>query len=125
MSSSNIVMGYSPGDFFYADATNRGLMLSDQSCNALKPNDSTWDTRCADPNLFPDLSMNCINRELCLNSNKVHWLMENENASPGTDKKNTDIKVNYDKAIVDIFNLGIGLAFLIFLLYKKYQQRNK
>lgn len=123
--SSNIIMGYSPNNFFYSQAGN---MPSDTDCDqkyddagsVLKKSDgttTTWDALCNENN-FMDNSGNCINRQLCINKKQVDFLVENENSHLDAEKRNTDMKVVYDRTIMDSVNLGIGIIFILFIIFR-------
>ena len=120
--SSNIELSYSPTDFFYVKYNN--LMPTD--CNTLafdvdgKPvdiNSLTWDTSCNDAN-FKDNSMKCVQKELCKNQEKAQTLETTNNTHKGLDKNYIDSSMQYDIAFVDVINLGIGIIFAIFIIYK-------
>ena len=64
MSTSNdILLGYSPGDFFYAKAEVDGKMPTTSQCAELNPNNPEWDTSCNETN-FSTNSDNCYQNTL-------------------------------------------------------------
>jgi len=73
--SNNVIVGFSPNDFFYYQAQHEDLMPKndkdfDGSCNALDINATSWDLSCSQIH-FNDNSYNCIAKELCRNKDKV------------------------------------------------------
>jgi hypothetical protein len=114
--SNNIIVGYSPNDFFYSNAVNQGIMPSDDECKKLKPYDSSWDISCNA--WFKDNSGNCIKKELCINKDKADYLTGMENKHSSSNEKFMNEKMNYDNILLNTINLGIGIVFLIFIIYK-------
>jgi len=129
--STNYLIGYSPNDFFYslADPT---IQPSPQQCTDpndqgyLDPYNSFWDVSCsntitnpdtANP-YFIDFSMNCVKKELCKNLDKITVLNENENLHDSSEKQYLDVKMNYDIALLDIINLGIGILFALIVIFR-------
>jgi len=115
--TNNIVVGYSPNDFFYVTATNENNMPSDENCNNLNFNDKSWENKCNQENLMDNID-DCINKELCKNKNKALKLSELENSSSGATEKYMNEKMNYDNTLMNTINLGIGIAFLLIIIYK-------
>jgi len=115
--ATNIVMGYSPNDFFFMDAKDRKVMLSDQSCNAMKPEESSWDVSCNAVH-FLDYSLNCVNRALCLNSKKVGYILTKEGSHKDSNEKYKTEQIKYEMTVMDIVNLGIGILFAIIIIYR-------
>jgi hypothetical protein len=130
---NNIIIGYTPNDFFYSTA---GDMPKEDECknvygdtgsalNGKKNADGTqsgWDDVCNDER-FMDNSGNCIKRQLCINKQNVDFLVEKENSHLDAEKRNNDINVVYDRTIMDSVNLGIGILFILFLIYRNRNVR--
>jgi hypothetical protein len=114
---NTIFIGYSPNDFFYSTATELGTMLSDISCNELKPYDETWNTKCKEDK-FPNNSESCINVELCKNRDYSKKLLSINRGNASSDEKYYDIKEEYNKLFMDSINLGIGCVFLFWFIFK-------
>jgi len=135
--ANNIIIGYSANDFFYSTA---GDMPKDDVCLSsygvdMDGNENTngsaladmkdaagnlftsWDDPCNDQN-FMDNSGNCIKRQLCINKQNVDYLTEQENTHLDAEKRNNDINVIYDRTIMDSVNLGIGILFILFFIYR-------
>lgn len=113
--STNIELSYSPTDFFYVKYND--LMPTDCNELAADMNSLTWDTSCNDT-YFKDNSMNCVQKELCKNKDKADILEKTNNTHKGLDKNYIDSSMQYDIAFVDVINLGIGIIFAIFIIYK-------
>jgi len=111
----NVIVGYSPTDFFYVDATNYGISITDGSCASLKIYDSAWDTSCNSIN-FTDNSDKCIQKEFCINKAQAGILANTKNSHTGADEKYLDSKSVYNQTITTTYNLGIGIFGLIILI---------
>ena len=117
--SNNIVVGYSPNDFFYVQAEKSNTMPSDSDCELLTGNviiSSEWDSICE--NNFSDNIDNCLKRELCTNKNKATQLQDLENTKLGALEKYMNEKMNYDSILMNTINLGIGIVVLLIVIYK-------
>lgn len=114
---NNIVVGYSPNDFFYVTSINENKMPSDENCKELNFNDKSWEYKCNAENLNNNID-DCINKELCKNKDKALKLSELENSSSGSNEKYMNEKMNYDNTLMNTINLGIGIAFLLIVIYK-------
>jgi hypothetical protein len=115
--ANNVIVGYSANDFFYTQAGS--TMPSNDKCSSEfnLNNGQDWQTKCNDAN-FMDNSYNCINMQLCLNKEKATYLLENENSHIDAEKRNGDMKVVYDRTIMDTVNLGIGIIFVLFIIFR-------
>jgi hypothetical protein len=129
--STNYLIGYSPNDFFYSLADPTIQPTLEQCTNPddstyLDPYNSFWDVSCSNTmvNLdtnnfyFMDFSMNCVKKELCKNLDKVTILNTNENKHDSSEKQYLDVKMNYDIALLDIINLGIGILFALVIIFR-------
>jgi hypothetical protein len=115
----NVTVGYTPNDFFYADAIGQGVMPSERECNNLNPYNYTWDFSC---NVwFSDNSGNCIKRELCKNRDKAEHLTRIEDNHSSSIEKLMNEKMNYDNVLLNTINLGIGVIFLLVIIYKNFK----
>ena len=75
MSVPNVVVGYSPNDFFYTQAIASGVMPSPDQCAALDVYNTNWDASCATvDDMADDASGSCINRELCINQEQAEYI---------------------------------------------------
>jgi hypothetical protein len=119
--SNNVIVGFSPNDFFYYQAQHENLMPKndndfDGSCNALKMNDAGWDLSCSQIH-FNDNSYNCIAKELCKNKDKVKKISQIQTVHSGSDEKYLDTTSKYTNSFTDTINLSIGIVVLaIFIL---------
>ena len=115
MTDNNIVVGYSPSDFFYVDAINRGT-FDPNECAALNPYDKMWDIKCTTEIL--DNSANCIKKELCKNKDAAEALTATQTVTSGKDIKYIDTKTQYYNEMMFSVNLGIGILFVSTLIYQ-------
>jgi hypothetical protein len=109
--SNDIILGYSPGDFFYAKADKDGVMPTKDQCTELNPYDETWDVSCNIKN-FANNADTCYRKELCKNKEKVQLLMNNQNINSGSTQKYLDMDNDYNYQLLVSVNLGIGLLLL-------------
>jgi hypothetical protein len=134
--ANNVLVGYSPNDFYYVQAEQSNIINPNTDCNNLKIkgnimlpngntiasgsslplNNPTWDTICN--NYFSQNQENCLKRELCQNKNKVTELGDLQNTKSGAMEKYMNEKMNYDSILMNTINLGIGIVFLIVVIYK-------
>jgi hypothetical protein len=112
MSSSNdILVGYSPGDFFYTKAEVDGKMPTMDQCAVLNPSNPEWDTKCNETN-FSTNGDDCYNKELCKNKTSVYWLKNDKNINSGSTQKYLDTNKEYNYELLSSFNLGVGILIL-------------
>jgi len=134
--ANNVLVGYSPNDFYYVQAEQSNLISPNTDCNGLTvrgnvtlPNgitindgsslsltDPAWDIICN--NYFSQNQDNCLKRELCNNKNKASQLGDLQNTKLGAMEKYMNEKMNYDSILMNTINLGIGIVFLIVVIYK-------
>jgi len=115
--SDNITVGYSPNNFFYTAAIAEKQMPQESDCKNLKPNDQSWEMKCNQQN-FSTNSTDCIRKELCKNKDLATSLTNMENSNSGVVEKYMNEKMNYDNMLMNAINLGIGIVFLIVIIYK-------
>ena len=133
--ANNVVVGYSPNDFYYVQAQKDNTMPTETECTRLKLNgnvivngstiidgtilssiDPAWDTICK--NNFSNNSSNCVKKELCKNRDKSNSLTSLESSGLGAKEKYMNEKMNYDSILMNSINLGIGIIFLLVVIYK-------
>ena len=115
---NKLLIAYSPNDFFYANAAELGIMPTSDKCKELNPYDTNWDISCNAQN-FPDVSGNCIDKELCKNKDYVDKLLSINKGSSSSDEKYYNIKEEYDTIFMNSINLGIGCLFLFGFIISK------
>jgi len=120
--TNNVIVGYSPNDFFYYQAQHENLMpkndvVFDASCAQLRIDAPTWDVSCSQT-YFTDNSYNCIAKELCRNKKKVNKLAEMQTVHSGSDEKYLDTTHVYSNGIRDAANLGVGILLLFVLILR-------
>ena len=124
--SSDLVIGYNKNDFFYVTAEENGHMPSDSKCTEIM-NDTEFDyvNICRTGNeeqkhVFntDDNSRKCIERELCENKEKVNKIQVIQNNHSGSQEKYKDYKKLFQSTQLDTLNLGVGIAALIYFIYR-------
>jgi hypothetical protein len=126
--SNSILVGYSPNDFFYADAETQGIMPTEEKCASMQIYSDTWNTTCNDMNFegIYDASTTpktlnsdmCISKELCKNKDYVNKLFQVEKKHSGSNEKYYNVKEKYDATFMDTINLAIGCVFLVVAIVK-------
>jgi hypothetical protein len=112
---NNMVVGYSPGDFFYSSVENPP---NKEKCHKLL----SLSIPCASN--FIDNSQNCIQLELCKNNDAVKQ-MYNQNASKwGTDELNYDTLTIYRTEYIFMWNLGIAIVGMLVAIYYLFSGSN-
>ena len=134
--ANNVLVGYSPNDFYYVQAEQSNLISPNTDCNGLTvrgnvrlPNGNTiangtslplsdpaWNTICNE--YFSQNQKNCVKKELCTNKKKASQLGDLQNTKLGAMEKYMNEKMNYDSILMNTINLGIGIVFLIIVIYK-------
>ena len=114
---TNVILSYSPGDFFYTKADEKGLMPDIKQCNKMNVDGSTWDISCNSKN-YSDNAEECFRKELCKNKEKVNWIKETENKNNGANRKHLDIKQMYRTEYLNTVNLGIGIVIVTAFIIK-------
>jgi len=119
MSTSNdILVGYSPSDFFYSKASDEGTMPSNSQCgNIYNPSNEDWEIKC-NKTYFSDNANECYNKELCKNRENVYWIYNNNNMNSGSTQKYLDNNQEYNKQLLTTFNLGVGILLLSTVIIK-------
>jgi hypothetical protein len=117
---SNVVISYSPNDFFYVkfDEQNNSSTIDNRVCKGL--NDS-WDTKCNTDNYDSNVTndkIDCNLKELCKNKEKAEELQLIQNNHSGSGQNYLDTKDSYNTAFLRLFNLGVGIFIIIGLIYK-------
>jgi hypothetical protein len=134
--ANNVLVGYSPNDFYYVQAEENNIIDPSSDCDKLNVNGNitlsngttitngsslpltnpAWDTICN--NYFSENQENCVKRELCNNKNNATQLGDLQNSKSGAMEKYMNEKMNYDSILMNTINLGIGIVFLIVVIYK-------
>lgn len=118
---SNVVISYSPNDFFYVkfNEQNGSSGIDDTLCKDLRPY-SDMDNSCNVQEYGSSQSnkINCNLKELCKNKEKATELQVIQNNHSGSDQNYLDTKDSYNTAFLRLFNLGVGIFIIIGLIYK-------
>lgn len=113
--ATNIVVGYSPTDFFYVKAQELSIMPDD--CGSIT---TPTESQCNVDN-YSDNSYNCINAALCENKDTANLIGKLQNTHSGSDQNYLDTNQQYKLTLTNTINLGIGILILIGLII---QNRN-
>ena len=120
---TNVQIGYSPNDFFYNTSPLFSINLDTTNCDKLN-NDITNGIYTCDPNNqtnWKDSSYNCYVNEMCNNKKHANKIFTINNAHNKSNTQLTDTNQKYYYQYIQTINLGIGNAFLFFvILYKIY-----
>ena len=109
---NKIIVGYSPGDFFYSSVDND--LTADQCKNYLS--DPSWKTRCNEANLA-DNESDCINVELCKNSQNVQQLYDKNKRKGENHERTMNTLSIYRTEYITMWNLGIAIVGLLIAIY--------
>jgi len=113
--TSQMIVGYSPGDFFYSTASNPP---TNATCKTLFSDAAAQSLKC---NLnFTDNSKNCINLELCKNSAAVKQMHDQNTTKWKTDELNYDTLAVYRTEYIFMWNLGIATVAMMIAIYYLY-----
>jgi len=105
--ATNIIVGYSPTDFFYVKAQEMNIMPDDcGSTTTLSETDCNIDN-------YSDNSYNCINTALCKNKDTAKLISKLQNKHSGSDQNYLDTNQQYKLTVTNSINLGIGILILL------------
>jgi hypothetical protein len=113
LNGGDLLMGYSPNDFFYSLAADSELA----GCSTINPLANSWDTSCNSVN-FADNSNNCVLQQLCLNKEFGEKLNLAQNNQTGADERYLNSQSVFEYTLINIANLGIGVVVLMALIWK-------
>ena len=113
--TNNIILGYSPSDFFYVKAIENQHMP--KVCDTYLKNTNINGETCNIENIKNNLE-NCMNKELCINQQYVNKIYQLQNNHKGSDQKYLDTKQTYSDDLLNIVNLGIGIVIMITFIIK-------
>lgn len=113
--NNEIMIGYSPNDFFYSTGYE-GVRPTNAQCIGILT-ETDWDIKCNDTN-FTDNSNNCVLQQLCVNKKKVDNIKSIQNNQTGADERLNNTQSVYNYTLVNIVNLGVGIAVLVGLIYR-------
>lgn len=118
INSSNLLVGFSPNDFFYTQAQHENIMPKDPAfCPKLDIYNRAWDSSCNNIN-FIDNSYNCLGKELCKNLDKANKIYNSNSKHTESDVRYSDTSSQYRAAFVSTINLSVGLIFLLGFILK-------
>jgi len=105
--ASNIVVGYSPTDFFYVKAEKMDIMPTNCDSIIIPTNE-----QCNIDN-YGDNKIDCINASLCENKTSSMLINKLQNKHSGSDQHYLDTNQEYKLTLTNSINLGIGIVILI------------
>jgi hypothetical protein len=118
---TTVYVGYSPNDFFYQDVSNinikgvNNLSPSDQECTTLLS--QKWDSSACNV-WFSDNSANCIKYQVCKNKINAENIYAEDTAHNSAYVNHIDNRVDFENTFLNMINLGIGILFIIFVIFK-------
>jgi hypothetical protein len=123
---TNLVASYSPNDLYYMNMTklfeNTGTynpIVDYTTCDKVDIDVNACNTT----SYFNNNTQNCVKKQLCINKEYAEKIKDLQTKHNGADEKFEDINSVYGLSVINIFNLGIGIVFLIFLI-NKYSKIN-
>jgi hypothetical protein len=118
---SNVYVGYTPNDYYYMDTVGKDYYPTTEECTTLLS--IPWgDSSCSA--WFSDNSLNCIKQQICLNKNNVSAINSVDASHNSTFGKNINNNEDFQNTFLNTINLGIGILFIIFVIFK-IQSTNK
>jgi len=116
--TSQMIVGYNPGDFFYSTVSNPP---TNATCTTLLSGSAAV----LDCNSkFIDNSQNCINLELCKNNAAVKQMYGQSATKWKTDELNYDTLAVYRSEYIFMWNLGIATVGMLIAIYYLYSNVN-
>jgi hypothetical protein len=105
--ATNIVVGYSPTDFFYVKAQELNIMPD--NCGSIT---IPTETQCNVDNYNAN-KIDCMNTALCKNKDNATLISKLQNKHSGSDQHYLDTNQEYKVTVTNSINLGIGIIILI------------
>ena len=120
--TSNIYLGFNPGNFYYVNAASNGAEFApdDDVCSKLVDGSimiANEAVKC-DHAHFMDTSFNCIQQEMCKNKG-LALALKSEFNNNGGNVKFEDFQHSYNSYFLKAANLGIGIVILIYVMINK------
>lgn len=115
----NITVAYNPNDFFYVTALNSDGNKFNNSNNTNCSIDRTTYNRSKCSEL--DDKSSCYNNELCINKSNALKINSLQSNHDGSNERNSDKNVDYNRELLRSYNLGIGIVgvgAMFYFLYK-------
>jgi len=115
--NKNLLLSYSPSDFFYVRADVDGIMPTQEQCKELDVHSNEWESTCDSKN-YSDNAEECFKKELCKNKDRVTSLKDIESRNNGANRKYLDTKSQYNEEFINAINLGIGIIIVTAFIIK-------
>jgi hypothetical protein len=111
--TSQFVVGYSPGDFFYSTVSNPP---NASTCKSYL----TLETPPPCESNFTANAQTCVNIELCKNNDAVKQMYDQTSSKWQSDELNYDILAIYRSEYIFMWNLGIAIIGMLVAIYYLY-----
>lgn len=111
--TSQFVVGYSPGDFFYSTVSNPPDAATCAKYSALE-------TTLPCESNFKNNAKNCVEIELCKNNDAVKQMYDQSSSKWQSDELNYDILAIYRAEYIFMWNLGIAIIGMLVAIYYLY-----
>jgi hypothetical protein len=109
---NKIIVGYSPGDFFYSSVEN--TLTADQCASVLA--DAHLSDKCNEAN-FEDNQDTCIQAALCKNSQNVKQIYDRNKTKSENHERSMNAHAVYMTEYITMWNLGIAIVGLLIAIY--------
>jgi len=110
--STDLLLPYSSNDFFYMRAEDLNIPLDTVSCSKVETNNCD--------NLSTTNYKPCLQQKLCTNKSYANTLYNLQNNNGGSYQRYIDVQRKYNDQLINFYNLGIGVTFLLGFIYLKY-----
>jgi len=126
----NITVAYNPNDFYYYNATFSTTYSNDRKVNT---NDSYADNNfclsriagninCRTSTITGNTDLQkCYDKELCINRKNALKIREIQSNHDGADMRNIDTSVDYNRELMNSYNLAIGSLGILIMFYFLYE----
>ena len=95
--NNEIMIGYSPNDFFYSAVYDGSMPANNQCIDILAK--TGWDVSCNETN-FTDNSNNCVAQQLCVNKKNATNIQSIQNNQRGADERFDNTQSVYHHTLV-------------------------
>jgi hypothetical protein len=115
--NNDLILSYDKSDFYYY---KNEIKPTQDTCSSLNPYGRNWDTMCNLQN-FTDNSYNCFTKELCINQDLYYKLNDTQNNLNGSNEKYENVKEQFNKELIQKYNLGLGIIGLFGFIFFTYR----
>lgn len=110
--ATDLLLPYSSNDFFYMRAEDLKIPLDPKSCSDAE------NVKCdqlSTQNYTP-----CLQKKLCTNQSYANVLYDLQNNNGGSYQRYIDVQRKYNDQLINFYNLGGGITFLLGFICVKY-----